>query len=236
MGSFTFGLKAAWEIAVNWIASKWLDLTYTLQKVWARFSDWWQEAQTKLSGWLAKRMLDVQGLFDETLDVEYAKRQVDVSINEQVAGQERAHEERMASLEAEHKLSQQFLKDDHEQALANLSKEYDAKVAATEDALKKAREEWEAALAEARRKREAKEAGRAGSPRRSSRRRRSSSCLGGLNAALGRISVVGTFTATAAWGLGTGNTQDRIARATEETAKNTRKLTDQAADGGLAFA
>jgi len=40
----------------------------------------------------------------------------------------------------------------------------------------------------------------------------------------------------AAWGLGTGNTADRIARATEETAKNTRRLTDKAAEGGLVFA
>jgi len=36
--------------------------------------------------------------------------------------------------------------------------------------------------------------------------------------------VRGTFAATAVWGLDTGNAMDRTARATEETAKNTRRM------------
>ena len=60
--------------------------------------------------------------------------------------------------------------------------------------------------------------------------------LSGLGAQVeGALSVRGTFSAVAAWGLGTGSAMDRTARASEETARNTRKLTDQAAQGGLVF-
>jgi len=233
---FVFGLKAAWEIAVHAIARVWLDLTYTLQKAWARFSSWWQETQTKLSGWLARRMLEVQGIFDETLDVEFAKRQVDVSIRQELGGLEAERKARLSALEEEHALARQFAEDEHRQRLANLGEEYDERVAATEEALRKAKEDWQAALAEARRKRETQETGKELGPAPEFAPPKLEELLGGLSAALGRISVVGTFTAAAAWGLGTGNTADRIARATEETAKNTRKLTDKAAEGGLVFA
>ena len=49
------------------------------------------------------------------------------------------------------------------------------------------------------------------------------------------ITETGTFNAAAIQGLLTNNTQDRIAAASEETAKNTKKLVRKAQDG-LAFA
>jgi len=49
------------------------------------------------------------------------------------------------------------------------------------------------------------------------------------------ISVVGTFNPLAAAGLGTGGPLERTARASEETAKNTKKLVQQAQHGGLVF-
>ncbi|MFW6119176.1 MAG: hypothetical protein ACOC7S_02475 [Planctomycetota bacterium] len=49
------------------------------------------------------------------------------------------------------------------------------------------------------------------------------------------LSVRGTFTATAVWGLGTGSAMDRTGRATEQTAQHTRRLLDEARQGGLTF-
>ena len=54
-------------------------------------------------------------------------------------------------------------------------------------------------------------------------------------AAAGDATVRGTFNAAAIQGLLANNTQDRIAAASEETAKNTKKLVRKAQDG-LAFA
>ena len=44
------------------------------------------------------------------------------------------------------------------------------------------------------------------------------------------IGVAGTFNAFEARGLGAGGVADRIAKASEETAKNTKKLLDEVED------
>jgi hypothetical protein len=49
------------------------------------------------------------------------------------------------------------------------------------------------------------------------------------------IKVAGTFGASALWGLGSGDVSDRIASATEATAKNTRQIVQRLMEGGLAF-
>ena len=56
-----------------------------------------------------------------------------------------------------------------------------------------------------------------------------------LNEAAGKMSVTGTFNATAAWGLGTGSAADRTAKATEETARNTKKILDESRHNGATF-
>ena len=55
-------------------------------------------------------------------------------------------------------------------------------------------------------------------------------------AAAGDATVRGTFNAAALHGLMAGGAQDRTAKATEEVAKNTKKLLDEAKDGGVVFA
>jgi hypothetical protein len=52
----------------------------------------------------------------------------------------------------------------------------------------------------------------------------------------GKISVTGTFNAVAAAGLAAGDdAAERTARATEQTAKHTKRLAEAAAAGGLRF-
>jgi hypothetical protein len=62
--------------------------------------------------------------------------------------------------------------------------------------------------------------------------------LSGLGEAIGKgISVRGTFNALAAQGLEAGdNAAERTAKATEQTAKHTKRLADAAQSGGLTFA
>jgi len=47
--------------------------------------------------------------------------------------------------------------------------------------------------------------------------------------------VGGTFNVSALLGLQAGNVEDRIAKASEQTAANTKKLVEEAVRGGLAF-
>lgn len=49
------------------------------------------------------------------------------------------------------------------------------------------------------------------------------------------VAVRGMFSALEAWGLGAGGVTDRIARATEETARNTEKIAQLAANLGVTF-
>ena len=62
--------------------------------------------------------------------------------------------------------------------------------------------------------------------------------LSGLGAAIGKgISVTGTFSSAAVSGLGTGgDAAERTASATEQTARNTKRLLDASVDNGLRFA
>ena len=61
--------------------------------------------------------------------------------------------------------------------------------------------------------------------------------LGGmeLSRQAAKVGVTGTFNAAALLGLQSGDAADRTAKATEETAKNTKKLVDKANTGGLTF-
>ena len=60
--------------------------------------------------------------------------------------------------------------------------------------------------------------------------------LSGLGDAIGKgISVQGTFNAAGVAGLGGGDAAERTARASEQTAKNTKRLVDAVGTGGLAF-
>jgi len=127
--------------------------------------------------------------------------------------------------------------DEHQRRLANISEEHDEHIAATEEALAKTREEWRAAIAAAKKKREAVEAGEPPAPGEAEfDARKIQKMLSGVGAAVRQnLSVTGTFSAVAAWGLGTGNAMDRTARASEETARGVRKLNDRAAQGQLVF-
>ena len=61
--------------------------------------------------------------------------------------------------------------------------------------------------------------------------------IGGLELSrqAAKVGVTGTFNAAALLGLQSGDAADRTAKATEETAKNAKKLLDEARQGGLTF-
>ena len=61
--------------------------------------------------------------------------------------------------------------------------------------------------------------------------------LGGLELSqqAAKVGVTGTFNAAALLSLQSGNAANRTAKATEETAKNTQKLVDEARNGGPSF-
>jgi len=122
-----------------------------------------------------------------------------------------------------------------------LDAEYAQRMADNEADLAAARQEWQAALAEARGKREAAEADAGlegpGSP--DDLLARARNALAGVGDQLAdqaeKVGAKGTFNAAALAGLQGGDAADRTAEAAEQTAENTRRLVQAAQNGGLTF-
>ena len=55
----------------------WIETTAFLSKTWTNFATGFQMIWEEASSWVAKRMLEIQGLFDDGLDVDAAKKAVD---------------------------------------------------------------------------------------------------------------------------------------------------------------
>ena len=131
----------------------------------------------------------------------------------------------------------------YEQKSQALDLEHDTKMKRSGDALKDARRQWQDAIAEAKRKRQAKETQDTGPDKMQSPQDlldQVQNKLKGLGDVLNQaanktIGVKGTFNAAAAAGLGAGGSAERTAKATEETARNTKRLLGEARQGGLTF-
>ena len=253
-GAF-YGVLSASEFVWHAMKVVWIEGVAFLRKLWGNFVSWHAQAvegtaNAMVKSWIWARektgaITEEQAAFERDYvqkQHEQAKRQIE---NDRRAAITDAERQRDAARSAE---SQR-----HEARLADIGKRYNDAAAAvdaeraektrkTEAALAQARKEWQDAIAEARRKRQAKEAEDGGPPKLGAAPAIEdlSAKLTGLadllnEKAKATVGVSGTFNALEARGLGAGGVTDRIASATEATAKNTKKLADKARNGGLAF-
>jgi len=237
----TEGLRRTWESFQAGLTGVFIDLTATLKSVWAEFLRLWRSTTEVTANWLAKRMLEIQGLFDESLDVDYAKRHAEQQSDAALRDIDKQATDRKQEIEAERRQRQKLNQDQH-----------NANVAAQEAAVQAARAEWQAAIDEAKRA-PAPGSGDAAPGSESTapgslddpdaiinRAREALAGLGDIGelveAEAAKIGVKGTFNAAALRGLNSGGAADRTAQATEETAKHTKKLVQSAQTGGLTFA
>jgi len=116
---------------------------------------------------------------------------------------------------------------------------YQQDLQAAQNELNQAREEWNSVVAEAKAKREAFESGTPEEPDKPDFLEELKSRLGAagdaVNAAADKISVQGTFNPAALLSLQGNGIAERTAKASEDTAKNTKRLVDEAKMGGLTF-
>jgi hypothetical protein len=229
------GLQTGWLETTHFIADSWTVLISLLQKGWNRFSGFFQKVWAR-----------IQGLFGDTnAEAEIAK------INEEIArqdglidqGQNQTLMEREAKraaqrdqIERDRLGSQSALGDMQAQEQAALAAANQKALQDSEAELAKARAEWQAALGDASKRRAESPTG-------------TSSALkipgfeiptgAGLDQLLAetkkKTDVVGTFNPLAAMNLGADSLGERTAKASEEVAANTKKLVQQAKQGGLVF-
>ncbi len=254
-----YGALAALEIATHGLEVAWIETTAFLSKTWTSFTAGFQKAWGSAVNWTTKRLLELQGLFDDTFDVDLAKKLADQQSEADNRSIDQQRDAALAGRESERQQQRDRAKGQHDATLAQIGKEADARLEAidaqakakrqaTQDELARAQEEFRAAIDEARRKREAKDAA-APAPAPGSldgpdgildKARRALSGIGDeIEQQATKIGVRGTFNASPGSVQGLqygGKTDERIAKAAEETAKNTKRIEQAINNHAIAFA
>ncbi len=233
-----YGIRKIWATSINFLLNLWTNLSTAIIKVW-----------NQATGWIAKQMAKVVGAFDESFDVEAVSKNIDeetkrlnVEADLRSASTQDARDKELAAIEEERKAVIGMILDESVAKDKERQESHDKELAESEEALRKAREEWKASLAEAKAKREAAEQKQPEAPEAPAApeipkiKEALQAALPAIEKAV-KIEAVGTFSAEAAWGLGVGPSaaEDRTAKATEETAKNTKKIADRMLENEMVF-
>lgn len=242
--SLWYGMQAAVEIAVDIISNAFTDSISFISKTWTRFTATFQKIWSSASAFVAKRMLEIQGLFDKGLDVDAAKADVDRQLESKLADIENHSREALAEKERRRQERRSEAAAKHDAALARIGQDFldakslnesvaDESIARSQADLDAAKKALDDAVATARAGKEAADEAMAANL--AARRRPTGGPaeviddqMDGLRDRVDRgVNAVGTFNASAASGLGTGNSAlERTAAATEQTAKNTKRTLD----------
>jgi hypothetical protein len=197
--------------------------------------------------WVAKRVIDLQGLVDDSIDTDAVKKGLDEDAAYQINQRNQQKDANIKQLDEERDTALKYAQEEHDAKMAEigqasldtenkLDSDSQQKIDDSQKELEKAKAEWQAAIAEAKKKRELRDSE---APDRLTAPPSLPDMLEGLGPTIQEtqktIGVSGTFNALEARGLGAGGVTDRIAKASEETAKNTKQLLQEAQLGGTEF-
>jgi hypothetical protein len=230
------GLQVAWIETTTFMADAWTVFTSSLTKGW-----------NTAQNFISKGVLRLMKLFDSSLDVEAASKildedfqkknaETDRNAQRMIGERDRARQDQRAQIESDRRGAQAEVGQMAEADRLARQRQNEADLQGSADALAQARKEWEDALAEAAQKRQDVEA--AGGPDRIKKAKDNLTGMDDLLSQMGqeKVSVKGTFNALGARGLASEGPAERTAKASEETAKNTKRLLQEAQHGGLTFA
>jgi hypothetical protein len=230
----------------------WVETTAFLGKSWSQFITYLMKNWNKFAGFFKKVWARVKAAFKDTdaekeiarINREVAEQNevIEESRDEAIAEREAFRKKRRAEIEEQHEGTQDVLDDMHQREQKEREAKHQAALAASEDKLGKARQEWQDAIDEAARKRAATESeDEDEGPDRLETFQQKLSEIGGEEGALAQaekrtVDVQGSFNAAAIRGLGAGDAADRTAKAVEQIAGINKKLLKEAQHGGLVFA
>jgi len=227
------GLQVTWATVVNGLSQAWNWFVFGVLKVWNR-----------TSGALRKAWAKLRSFFDDSVDYEAEKTRIETEMEIEARGLDAEQKRRSEAATAEYRRRMAEIGQEYEATAAELDREaaaahakrqkkHRAQLAAARAELEAARKEWRDALAEA--DQESRRTAREGPPKGRDFKAALRALPGTLSFAAAGLEALGTFNAVAAFGLGVGTTAERIANATEQTAKNTGRLLDEVQEGGIAF-
>lgn len=229
------GLQTAWVETTTFLADAWTVFTSGLTKGW-----------NTAQNFISKGVLRLMKLFDSSLNVDEASKVLDEQFQQQTEATDRQAQQTIGERDRRRQDQRAQIETDRQGAQSEVGRmaeadrlarqqQNESELKGSEDALQQARKEWEDAIAEAARKRQEIEAG--GDPDRLKRAKKGLTGMEDLLSQVGqeKVSVKGTFNAFGARGLASQGPAERTAKATEETAKNTKRLLQEAQHGGLTF-
>ena len=229
------GLQTAWVETTTFLADAWTVFTSGLTKGW-----------NTAQNFISKGVLRLMKLFDSSLNVDEASKVLDEQFQQQTEATDRQAQQTIGERDRRRQEQRTQIETDRQGAQSEVGRmaeadrlarqqQNESELKGSEDALQQARKEWEDAIAEAARKRQETEAG--GDPDRLKRAKKGLNGMEDLLSQVGqeKVSVKGTFNAFGARGLASQGPAERTAKATEETAKNTKRLLQEAQHGGLTF-
>jgi hypothetical protein len=248
-----YGLVMGLEYIWHGLEVAWIETTAFLSSVWTNFCAGIHHAWMWVVKSLKETWNKIKALFDESFDANAANAAVEAEYQKARDQMWNEAKRQLGERETQRAAEREQARQVHEGTLNELVRqgeekkkslrdEYDQKMKANEDELAAARKEWQDAIAAAREKRKAKEAEDAGPGKLRSPDElldRFKGQLGGIGELLEKVKptvgVAGTFNAAALLGLQAGGVEDRIAQATERTAKGVEGLRQDVKNNKPAF-
>jgi hypothetical protein len=134
-GAF-YGVQAAWEITQNALAVAWIETTAFLSRIWTRFAAGVQSVWESTQNWLENRWHDLFALFDETYDVAAAKALANRLSGDKQKQIEDAKNAALADQEVSRKAKLDSASQQHEANLARIGEAFDTDAAKADAAAK----------------------------------------------------------------------------------------------------
>ena len=244
VGAFV-GALSALETIWHGLEVGWIETTAFLAKAWYGFVNIFTRSWERMKALAAKTWNYIKGLFTDSFDTGKANAEIDRALAQRLSEIDQNTGEAVIGADMRRQNRRDRSASTHDQTLGVLGQKYedeqnhqareraDAELEA-EQALIAARREWEAAIAEAKGKRPPEGVG-------GGTQLPATPDLSGISDLLAReaerIGVRGTFNAAAIQGLMTDSgVAERTAKATEDTARNTKHIERAINDNAIAFA
>lgn len=225
-------LKSAWVSVVGFLEKFWIGFTGAIMKAW-----------NNTFAWLAKKWLDIKGMFDDSIDIEAEKTKIDAEAAKKNTGEDAAYnqidkdsQKQKSQIKQKRQIEQDAIGQQMADDLKQHNSQYTDELKKAKQALTDAKKEWQTAVSEAKNKKvEAKKP--ESSPVKNAMDKLKNAG-GTVAAAQSKVQVQGSFYAQATRSLSSGTAAERTAKASEDIKKNTKKtnqLLKEKESSGLAF-
>ena len=234
--NFKRDVLAVHELLVDGVVNLWIHASTALKSVWIDLAAAFKKNAP--ADWVAKQFIAVQGAVGDLTPEQVKIAQAGVDESAAVRAQTvDAEANRLQQRNSElFEAMKEGARQTHDARMAQIGNEHRAKLEAIESELASAQQAWQEALDEAARGREGTEA-EGGAPSQAQTLEEYLKQVGNALTTISEqaVSVFGTFNPAAIFGIGANTAADRTARATEETAKNTRRIVGELAQGEMRF-